>query len=183
MSRRFVQIDDACFLESPNYHFVSDCKCNPDASTNLTCGKIEGDCSCNEGFAGLKCDECIPNVIGDNCDACQGTFFNYPACHGLSNSQYIVFWKVNLSLFQTANVILRVPLLWNVIAMVIALAEKDLQAQNVMNVYQMSSVTGVTHVNQTSSIIHLVKKVVKIDQAYIFFKVNRIHIHLFRLQM
>ena len=67
--------------------------------------------------------------------------------------------------------------------MVIALAEKDLQAQNVMNVYQMSSVTGVTPVNQASSIIHLVKKVVTIDQAYIFFKVNRIHIHLFRLQM
>ena len=63
--------------------------------------------------------------------------------------------------------------------MVIALAEKDLQAQNVMNVYQMSSVTSVTHVNQTSSIIHLVKKVVKIDQTYIFLKVNCI----FRLQM
>ena len=94
--------------------------------------------------------------------------------------QYIGFWKVILRIsFQTANVILRVPLLWNVIAMVIALAEKDLQAQNVMNVYQMSSVTSVTHVNQASSIIHLVKKVVKIDQTYIFLKVNCI----FRLQM
>merc|ERR1712062_400400 len=58
---------------------------------------------------------------------------------------------------KSANVILMVQLLWNVIAVVIVLAEKDLQAQNVMNVYQMSSVTSVTHVNQASSIIHHVK--------------------------
>ncbi len=31
------------------------------------------------GFTGLKCDEYIPNVIGDKCDTCQGTFFNYPS--------------------------------------------------------------------------------------------------------
>ena len=66
---------------------------------------------------------------------------------------------------KIANVILMVQLLWNVIAMVIVLAEKDLQAQNVMNVYQMSSVTSVTHVYQASLIIHHVKKVVQIDQA------------------
>merc|ERR1712062_12168 len=59
---------------------------------------------------------------------------------------------------KSANVILMVQLLWNVIAVVIVLAEKDLQAQNVMNVYQMSSVTSVTHVNQASLIIHHVKK-------------------------
>ena len=36
---------------------------------------------------GLKCHECIPNVIGDKCDECQGTFFNYPSCQGLYNTQ------------------------------------------------------------------------------------------------
>ena len=93
----------------------------------MECGKINGNCSCNKGFAGLKCDECSPNVIGDKCDTCQGTFFNYPSCQeGLSNSKLS---KVNLILlFQSANVILRVQLLWIVITMAIALARRDLQA-------------------------------------------------------
>ena len=46
----------------------------------MECGNINGDCSCKEGFTGLKCDECLPNVIGDNCDTCQETFFNFPLC-------------------------------------------------------------------------------------------------------
>ena len=28
----------------------------------------------------MKCDECLPNVIGDKCDTCQETFFNFPSC-------------------------------------------------------------------------------------------------------
>ena len=107
--------------------FFSECKCNPDGSTTLECGKLNGDCSCKEGFTGLKCDECKPNVIGDKCDACQESFFNYPSCQlGLSNSELS---KVNLNLLlQSANVILRVQLLWIVITMAIALARRDLQA-------------------------------------------------------
>ena len=64
---------------------LSECECNPNGSWTLECGKINGNCSCKEGFTGLKCNECIPNVIGDKCDTCQGTFFNYPSCQGLSN--------------------------------------------------------------------------------------------------
>ena len=58
----------------------SDCKCNPHGSRTLECGKDNGVCSCKEGFAGIKCDECLPNVIGDNCDTCQGNLPNYPYC-------------------------------------------------------------------------------------------------------
>ena len=72
------------FLKSQKFCSVSECKCNSKGSTTLECGKINGNCSCKEGFRGLKCDECIPHVIGDKCDACQPSFFNYPSCQGLS---------------------------------------------------------------------------------------------------
>ena len=83
--KKVAQIDQSYILEHKLYSFISDCKCNPDGSKTLECEKIYGDCSCKEGFAGLKCDECKPNVVGDKCDTCQGTFFNYPSCQGLSN--------------------------------------------------------------------------------------------------
>ena len=83
LSRRFVQIDHAYFWKVKNCS-VSECKCNSKGSTTLECGKINGNCSCKEGFTGLKCDECLPHVIGDKCDACQPSFFNYPSCQGLS---------------------------------------------------------------------------------------------------
>ena len=71
-------------FSSQFYFFISDCKCNPVGSTTLDCGKINGECSCKETFTGIKCDQCIPNVIGDKCDACEPSFFNYPLCEGLS---------------------------------------------------------------------------------------------------
>ena len=85
--KKVCQIDDSCFFGKSKLCYFSECKCNSDGSTTLECGKINGNCSCNKGFAGLKCDECIPNVIGDKCDTCQGTFYNYPTCQGLSNTQ------------------------------------------------------------------------------------------------
>ena len=75
-----------------------------DGAATLECGIINGNCSCKDGFTGLKCDECIPNVIGDKCDscregytgikcdeclpnvigdkcdACQPNFYDYPSC-------------------------------------------------------------------------------------------------------
>ena len=70
------------YLKNPS---ISDCNCNPDGSTTLECGKINGDCSCKEGFAGLKCDECKPNVVGDKCDTCKPSFYDFPSCQkGLS---------------------------------------------------------------------------------------------------
>ena len=74
-----------CLKSQSDKVSVSECICNPHGSTTLECGKNNGVCSCKEGFTGLKCNECIPNVIGDKCDTCQGTFFNYPSCQGLSN--------------------------------------------------------------------------------------------------
>ena len=71
-------------FSSQLYVLISDCKCNPVGSTTLDCGKINGECSCKETFTGIKCDQCIPNVIGDKCDACEPSFFNYPLCEGLS---------------------------------------------------------------------------------------------------
>ena len=72
------------------------------------------------------------------------------------------FMKINpILLFQTADVTLMGLPLWNVEnSMVIALAKRDLQDYNVMNAKQMLLVTSVMHVNQTSSIIHLVITVI-----------------------
>ena len=84
LSRRLSKlIKHTYFLKSIVF---SDCKCNPDGSTTMECGKINGDCSCKEGYAGIKCDKCKPNVNGDKCDACQPSFFGYPSCQGLSKS-------------------------------------------------------------------------------------------------
>ena len=45
----------------------------------------KGVCSCREGYTGIKCHECLPNVVGDWCDKCQTGFFGYPSCReGLS---------------------------------------------------------------------------------------------------
>ena len=72
---------------------VSDCQCDPNASTSLECD-ANGNCACKDGFSGKKCnackggftgskcDECKPNVIGDKCDACEPHYFNYPTCQG-----------------------------------------------------------------------------------------------------
>ena len=81
--KKVVQIDQAYTFSSQLYVLISDCKCNPVGSTTLDCGKINGECSCKETFTGIKCDQCIPNVIGDKCDACEPSHFNYPLCEGL----------------------------------------------------------------------------------------------------
>ena len=96
LSRRLSKlIKHTYFLKSIVF---SDCKCNPDGSTTMECGKINGDCSCKEGYAGIKCDKCKPNVNGDKCDACQPSFFGYPSCQGLSKS--IIFDLSNYFYFS-----------------------------------------------------------------------------------
>ena len=72
---------------------VSECQCDPNASTSLECD-ANGHCACKDGFSGKKCntckggftgskcDECKPNVIGDKCDACEPHYFNHPTCQG-----------------------------------------------------------------------------------------------------
>ena len=72
------------FLKSQSYFSFPDCQCHPEGSIGLECDS-KGDCSCREGYAGVKCHECLPNVVGDWCDKCQTGFFGYPSCReGLS---------------------------------------------------------------------------------------------------
>ena len=60
-------------------------------------------------------------------------------------------------LSQSVYVTLMGQLLWTVMkTMAIALAKRDLQELNVMNVCQMLLVTNVTHVNQASLVIPFV---------------------------
>ena len=66
----------------------------------MECGKNNGVCTCKEGFAGIKCHECMPNVVGDKCDTCQPGFFSYPSC------QEGLFIIRSLSLCFTIAVIL-----------------------------------------------------------------------------
>ena len=63
------------------YFSIPECECFPQGSTTFQCD-ANGDCSCKEGYAGSKCNECLPNVIGDKCDTCKPNFFNYPSCQG-----------------------------------------------------------------------------------------------------
>ena len=73
--------------ESCSYFFIADCVCNSNGSTSLECGKNNGQCFCQVGFAGVKCQECRPFVMGDKCDKCEPGFYDYPSCHeGLSQS-------------------------------------------------------------------------------------------------
>ena len=97
--KKVVQIDQAYTFSSQLYVLISDCKCNPVGSTTLECGKVNGECSCKETFTGIKCDQCIPNVIGDKCDACEPSFFNYPLCEGLSKLT-IFNHSINFLLFR-----------------------------------------------------------------------------------
>ena len=107
-----------CFFAKVNLtHFsISECICHPDGSASSECGKNNGVCTCKEGFAGIKCHECMLNVIGDKCDKCQPTFFDFPSCQkGLSKLMIDGFLESqNFVLFQNANVILMVQRLWNV---------------------------------------------------------------------
>ena len=59
----------------------SDCKCNPNGSTSMSCDN-KGDCTCKSGFTGNKCDECIAGLGGDNCNECALGSFSYPDCQG-----------------------------------------------------------------------------------------------------
>ena len=64
---------------------ISECVCNSNGSTSLDCDEDYGNCSCKEGFAGIKCHECMPNVVGNKCDTCEPSFFDFPSCQeGLS---------------------------------------------------------------------------------------------------
>ena len=65
-----------------NSTLILECKCDPKGSSALDCND-KGDCICNDGFTGSKCDECNPNVVGDKCDACESAYFGYPNCKGL----------------------------------------------------------------------------------------------------
>ena len=106
---RFVQYNRKFYI-SQSYFSFSECKCNPEGSTALDCDN-NGHCSCKEGFTGIKCDECLPNVVGDKCDACQSNFYHYPSCQeGCPNLTNCLFWNLNCSilLFQNANVMLMV---------------------------------------------------------------------------
>ena len=79
---------------------ISECVCNSNGSTSLDCDEDYGNCSCREGFAGIKCHECRPNVVGDKCDTCQPGFVDYPFCReGLSIIR-------SLSLYHTIALIL-----------------------------------------------------------------------------
>ena len=77
------------------FFFISECVCNSVGSTSLDCDENYGNCSCKEGFTGIKCHKCMLNVIGDKCDTCQSGYFNYPSCQEgmsiiISLSQYYV---------------------------------------------------------------------------------------------
>ena len=88
---RFANYVLFTFLKSQSYSFPSDCECNPVGSIGLECNS-NGECSCREGYTGIKCQECLPNVAGDWCDKCRPNFFDYPSCQkGCPNWSILYF--------------------------------------------------------------------------------------------
>ena len=82
---RYVSTNLIILREAYIFFFISECVCNSVGSTSLDCDENYGNCSCKEGFTGIKCHECIQNVVGDKCDTCQPGFWGYPSCReGLS---------------------------------------------------------------------------------------------------
>ena len=81
-----VCLNKSYFQKKILYNFsIAECECNSDGSTSLDCDEDYGNCSCKEGFAGIKCHECMPNVVGNKCDTCEPSFFDFPSCQeGLS---------------------------------------------------------------------------------------------------
>ena len=82
---RYVSTNPSFKRKSYFFFYHTECVCNPDGSTSLDCDEDYGNCSCKEGFAGIKCHECMPNVVGNKCDTCEPSFFDFPSCQeGLS---------------------------------------------------------------------------------------------------
>ena len=82
---RYVSTNLIILREAYIFFFISECVCNSVGSTSLDCDKNYGNCSCKEGFTGIKCHKCMLTVIGDKCDTCLPGFFGYPFClEGLS---------------------------------------------------------------------------------------------------
>lgn len=48
--------------------FILDCDCDLQGTDAEVCDKQFGKCLCNEGYGGLRCDQCV------------STYYNYPDC-------------------------------------------------------------------------------------------------------
>ena len=70
----------------------------------MECGKNNGACSCIEGYAGVKCQKCMPHVVGDKCDTCKPSFFDFPSCQeGLSWKTTNLFLKLKTILLHISE--------------------------------------------------------------------------------
>jgi len=55
------------------------CECNPQGSATQQCNRRTGQCECEPGITGLKCDQCDRGTTGDlpHCEPCGECFDNW----------------------------------------------------------------------------------------------------------
>ena len=61
------------FLDSTNVQYSNhsvDCECDGNGTKDNVCNKDTGLCTCKEGYANEKCNEC------------KDGFYSFPQCHG-----------------------------------------------------------------------------------------------------
>jgi laminin beta 1 len=57
------------------------CDCHPGGSTELQCDRTTGQCPCQPGVTGMKCDRCDRGTTGElpNCKPCGECYDNWDA--------------------------------------------------------------------------------------------------------
>ena len=56
--------------------YFAECNCSPNGRTSESCDS-SGQCTCNQGSEGVKCDQCQEGFIGEKCDKIGMDYFYY----------------------------------------------------------------------------------------------------------
>ena len=77
--RTFKHFDDVCFISFASLTPPTACNCDPRGSRSQQCDRETGQCVCEVGVAGYRCDRCDRGTTGQlpNCQPCGECFDNW----------------------------------------------------------------------------------------------------------